>query len=290
MTILLVLACTWQTDDTRTNLHPRKLGLAGRHTEQRDLWWSNILSKHEALKAAQAKVRRRAESNEFRSYGMKTAYDFVEPVVSCTDEVRFGSQIFNVGDGPKWVCGPQILKDTPECLIYSVGSDWNFQFEDAITKVAPKCEIHVFDGTMNLTTRPLPSLTPNLKFHNLNVISECEEESAAKFSSKCVQNILHDLGHDKRTITWFKIDCEGCEYSVLPEMLKRAASIDEVFVEVHGTDPARINKLLQQLDESNLFVYHKERNHWGCDGYKCLELSLITIQHARKVYDATFPG
>ena len=253
-----------------------------------DSGWSKILEKHSNLREAQDAIMREATRSEFSGFRGKRVYDFIEPVLDCVDRVRFGEQVFNVGDGPKWVCGPETLQLTADCLIYSIGSNYKFQFETAVTSVAPDCEIHVFDGTMNLTKRALPSLTPNIKFNNFNVVSDCNKENEMGFPSLCIQNILRSLGHERRHITWFKIDCEGCEYTVMPRVLEHVMSIDEVFIEVHGLEPVKVNALFKSFDDAGLFVFHKERNHWGCGGYTCVEFSLTTLHHSRKVFDALY--
>ena len=47
-------------------------------------------------------------------------------------------------DGPKWVCDPHRLKKK-DCLIYSVGSNGNVDFERGIFEEIGPCEIHTFD-------------------------------------------------------------------------------------------------------------------------------------------------
>ena len=80
-----------------------------------------------------------------------------EPEFTCPHEFRFDK----LGDGGKWVCDPhRILADNKEeeedaksessCLVYSIGSNGNFQFEEETFKhVSPSCEIHTFDLVMN---------------------------------------------------------------------------------------------------------------------------------------------
>ena len=39
----------------------------------------------------------------------RCAYDYIEPDWNCEMEVRFGEKVFSPGDGPKFVCGVEIL-------------------------------------------------------------------------------------------------------------------------------------------------------------------------------------
>ena len=57
-----------------------------------------------------------------------------------------------VRDGPKWTCGlPEIQAakrpETERCVVYSFGSRVEVTFEVRVLKLAPSCEIHIFDQT-----------------------------------------------------------------------------------------------------------------------------------------------
>ena len=64
----------------------------------------------------------------------RLAYDYYEAEANCISEERFGSQrnrYAAYGDGPKFVCGVDLLakKAKEDCLIYSVGSNNRIDFE-----------------------------------------------------------------------------------------------------------------------------------------------------------------
>lgn len=71
-----------------------------------------------------------------------------EPTFTCQHERRLGGDTpLALGDGPKWICDPHRI-DPDDCLIYSVGSCNNFQFEQGILRdISSKCEVHTFDMT-----------------------------------------------------------------------------------------------------------------------------------------------
>ena len=228
-------------------------------------------------------------SLDVNSVKPRETYDLIEPVLSCDDETRFGSGRFNTGDGPKFVCGVNVLKQTDRCLVYSIGSAYDFSFEFAVRKAAPACEIHTFDGTMDLASRPLsPQVSVDgIYFHNWNVVDSCETTRLA-VPSRCMKEILKELNHTARVITWLKIDCEGCEFTVIPKFVESSVKIDQLMIEVHGTNALRIASLFNCLHNAGLMIFHKERNHWGCDGYRCVEYSLMTSDYAKKVLRAFF--
>lgn len=234
-------------------------------------------------------VRERDVKNaktNFSTIASKEAYDNFEPEWNCEDEVRFGLKTVSGGDGPKFACSPHVLASTEGCIVYSIGSNYDFSFEYAVNRIAPKCEIHTFDGTLNLTKRALPKQLKekNIHFHNWNVVSDCHSEELAKleFPSRCVSDILHTLHHQYKTITWLKVDCEGCEYTVIPNFVEHYIKIDQIMVEFHGTNAQKVANLFSSLHSVGMMIFHKERNHWGCAGYKCVEYSLISSSYAQK--------
>ena len=83
------------------------------------------------------------------------------------------------GDGPKWVCDPHrithIAKERiksnknnseyiPSCVIYSIGSNGDFQFELGMQEIVGVgvCEIHIFD--MDDYEKDIPKELKNAQF------------------------------------------------------------------------------------------------------------------------------
>jgi len=62
-----------------------------------------------------------------------------EPDFVCQHERRIGK----LGDGGKWICDPHRISHQKDCLVYSVGSNNDFSFEEAVLdKIGHHCEIH----------------------------------------------------------------------------------------------------------------------------------------------------
>eukprot|EP00890_Picochlorum_soloecismus_P003792 jgi/Picsp_1/4413/NSC_06635-R1_protein len=230
-----------------------------------------------------------ARKHTISAWDGKTAYDLYEPELVCDLERRVGPADINIGDGPKFVCGPHFLQHEDECLVYSIGSDWNFQFEDGIRKHAPYCEFHIFDGTMNLSARALPNGLEEKRFHfhNWNVdVTSCV--SGKGWTSKSIVQSLSELDHLRKTIHIFKIDCEGCEHGVMPHVLELVKTgqlkVDQIQIEMHGTNAQKIQDLFQSFRSAGFAIFHKERNHWGCNGYGCVEYALISMTKAREIF------
>jgi hypothetical protein len=74
--------------------------------------------------------------NEEPGYFYQNHY---EPEFVCLHERRIGK----LGDGGKWICDPHRITKQDNCLVYSIGSNNDFSFEQAILDhIGPHCEIH----------------------------------------------------------------------------------------------------------------------------------------------------
>jgi hypothetical protein len=112
-------------------------------------------------------------------------YTHYDPIFECPFKKRIGGR----GDGPKWTCDPhrlnQVVKQRkaagepgPHCIIYSVGSEGNYLFEDSIIEHlgGPICEIHVFDFSGNFD-RP-ENKERNIHFHKWGLKGSWQTKAA----------------------------------------------------------------------------------------------------------------
>jgi Methyltransferase domain len=130
------------------------------------------------------------------------------------------------------------------CLIYSIGSEGDFRFEEGFQDTFPgTCEIHTFDFT-NYSGNVPPN--KNIFFHQWGLKASYEEDKAnyevdgfgplpphvlKTNPFMTFQETIRDLGHEGRPIDIFKIDCEGCEWSTYKDWL--GADLRQILIEVH---------------------------------------------------------
>ena len=126
----------------------------------------------------------------------------------------FQKRVKGIGDGPKWTCDPHRIKDVvrrrqaageskPHCILYSVGSNGNYQWEDGMYKeLGGICEIHIFDFSQNYTRNK--NLDRNMHFHQWG-LKAASDPKKGKFVS--FPEIVDRLGHKGKPIDVFKIDC-----------------------------------------------------------------------------------
>jgi hypothetical protein len=127
-------------------------------------------------------------------------------------EVRFlGSwQRYGTADGGKWISGLANLR--APCVVYSLGSDGDLSFEEAVTRASP-CEVHTLDCT--LTSEKTPRILPErVHFHALCLGDD--DAPGARFRS--LRSIMAQLGHSQ--IDLLKVDIEGFEYRVVEALFR----------------------------------------------------------------------
>jgi len=218
----------------------------------------------------------------------KIIFDAWEPEYDCSIQRRIGAFF---GDGGKWVCSPDIIPG-PSDLIYSFGSNFDLSFEQDVRQYMPSIEMHTFDPTCPQTDKRWPAFAETLQetkvlFHAKGLRGG-KENGVSKNSSMDLETfpaLVQQLGHQGRRIRIFKIDCEGCEYeafkSIFPMVSRGEIVIDQIQIEMHAayTGAGRfmlIKEWFQSAEDAGYYIFHKERNHLGgCDGFRCVEFSLI---------------
>jgi hypothetical protein len=218
-------------------------------------------------------------------------FDLFEPEAVCLTEERFGGErFFAFGDGPKFVCAVDYLRESYKnrndtCLVYSVGSYNDVTFEKAVKEYIG-CEIHTFDPTLQ---DPFVG-DAYATFHPWGVGAEGEQVYFGglnvTFVTQSVESIVNQLGHQGRKIDIFKIDCEGCEFDSMPPLFEAIAhgtlQIDQLLIEIHAfVSPNKIEDLFAKADEAGFRIFHKERNGWGCQGKSCVEYAFVNQNFLR---------
>mmetsp|Transcript_50913 Transcript_50913/g.59490 ORF Transcript_50913/g.59490 Transcript_50913/m.59490 type:complete len:295 (+) Transcript_50913:3-887(+) len=207
-----------------------------------------------------------------------------EPDFTCPHERRIGG----MGDGAKWVCDPHRLMVTEvDCLIYSVGSEGNFMFENAVmAKIGKHCEIHTFDP--EIQGAAYGHLAPKgVNYHNWGFMSESDGEKAqarlyapvnkVKGNFKTMKETIEVLGHGGREIDVFKIDCEGCEWTTFQDWFNSGATLRQILVEVHKTPEDTVNDFFLGMQENGYVTFHKEPNiQWA--GGNCVEYAFLKLE------------
>lgn len=148
---------------------------------------------------------------------------------------------------PNWtVCLDDLYEADGSCLVYSFGiaNEWMFDVNMALLG----CEVHMFDPTVILPSDFMQGAP--FFFHHWGLYGgRLNESRAANFSSpeyghvegemKTLLEMQALLGHENRSISIFKIDCEGCEWEVFGNMDPTRRPME------------RVNQLLAEFHFSN---------------------------------------
>jgi len=225
----------------------------------------------------------KAEIDRLSRYSNHFWAENFEPEFTCPHEFRLGK----LGDGGKWVCDPyRILADTGngkdaegKCLVYSVGSNGNFDFEvEALKHVSPDCEIHTFDAMKQGRRKDFAAIAEKIQgitFHHTGVGPTSQRQSHFKRFG----DIIVDLGHQNRVIDLMKIDCERCEYAQYKQWLEdwkeTNVLVRQVMLEVHNSDYPGVVDIFNVFQKAGYVLFHKEANFMN-EG-KAVEVAWILL-------------
>lgn len=185
-----------------------------------------------------------------------------DPEFSCSYEASIGVPD---SDGQKWVCDPHRINDRKDCLVYSIGSNGNFDFEEDVHRRLPNCEIHIFDPTdhsQGMWNRGLNGSN----YHAWGLESSYGQPvpssrlvlgNTAGLRFLSLPETMELLGHAGRRIDIFKIDCEGCEWSTYKDVLEQ--DIRQVLVEVHFVNDLTL-PFFNAFHDEGYVIFHKEPN------------------------------
>ncbi|CAF1540582.1 unnamed protein product [Adineta steineri] len=200
-----------------------------------------------------------------------------EPTLHC----EFARRIGHTGDGGKWICDIHRYQEMTNTtmLIYSLGSNGDFSFERAVKNELPNAEIYTFD-------RDIYQCPANICIsHQANLGSQTAD------SSKSLQTIINELGHQKREIHILKVDIEGSEFDLFEELFKSGMKnqsdslyIRQILFEIHlakglHEEPSqRTHRLFDLFRANNYAIFHKEVNLY--DAQNLCEFALLRLNAA----------
>jgi len=157
------------------------------------------------------------------------------------------------------------------CLVYSVGSDGDFSFEEAIRdKISAQCEVHTFDpNPVSFYNGENASPPDFVSYHAYPVghdMGSRLESRGQESLGKSIPTIIRELGHEGRTIDLFKIDCEGCEFETYESLFGSDINIQQILIELHWNHCDRdmvrkVHKFFEHLQKHGYVAFHKEPNN-----------------------------
>lgn len=155
----------------------------------------------------------------------------------------------NLGDGGKWICGVENLKKG--CVIYSLGSRNEYDFEEAMLENTP-CLIHTFDCTVDGR-----SVSKRHTFHKFCIGKSERAQVDPMFIT--YEQAIEEYSHSQ--VDLLKMDIEGGEFDVFSGWSESDAKLPlQVSFELHYAD---------------LFAMKAGVGSWGREKLSSLHLTIL---------------
>jgi hypothetical protein len=158
-------------------------------------------------------------------------FDFLGPVVPQCKQI----EAFGVGDEEKRACKlTALLRASPPttgCTIISLGSNNQWGFEEAIFHNLSRCQIHTFDCTVPVNSKPPAHISARTTLHRICIGDRDSGKNGTIFKSwESIMNLINET----RAPLYLKMDIEGHEYSVLQSIIDGNFLIPmQIAVELH---------------------------------------------------------
>ena len=174
-------------------------------------------------------------------------------------------------DGARESCGWKAFADDPECVVYSLGSAGNYEFENKILR-STRCTVHTFDCTLDSARCETPRKNRCASRYNSThlirarhwfhpfCIASTDGVPDARYQT--LRTVYHNLGHDSKHLSLLKMDIEGFEWPILQSWrISDAGLPDQFSAELHCTTQRFPRNRLRQLSlgEATMVLSHFHR-------------------------------
>lgn len=174
-------------------------------------------------------------------------------------------------DGQKAIClDPEVAPPNgrdKSCLIYSIGINNDWSFDDLMEKYG--CRVFAFDPSMKMEDHNRSSM---IHFYKMGISDvDIDEKEGRKWKLRTLETIYKKLGHEGRIIDYLKMDIEGSEWKVLPQILKSGmmGKIRQLGVEFHLSSFTTLKEfqqkavgILRSIEKSGFIRFDSKANPW----------------------------
>ncbi len=218
---------------------------------------------------------------------------------TCLNEMQLGVTHFHnhsYHQTPKWLCDPdRILSSSQErvrlggngCLayIFDEGMRNPSQFwKDIYDELGTGCEIHVFSHDWNkerldyLNEISDGNQGPLFVTHAWGIEAASHSHLGRK-NYLTIQETLEELGHVGHTVDVLSLDCDGCEWSLYPDVLHSNLLFTQILVELHGA-PYQVNDFFLEMKQHGYVAFHRETDMIDKGGGQNYAYSFIRLAPA----------
>ncbi|KDQ49958.1 hypothetical protein JAAARDRAFT_42446 [Jaapia argillacea MUCL 33604] len=193
-----------------------------------------------------------------------TVWDFFPPSFNCPHEVE---RIGAMGDGGKWICGLSRLTDKPDCIIYSIGVNYESSFEAEVLERTKHCQIWGYDFTTESFGPQIPRLLRSrAHFKPWGLGTKDAHGSGDVQKMYTLESLMKMNGHTHIDI--LKVDMESGEFDTLTAIVKPYLTSElplpfgQLQLEIHlwGKSFAEFKQWWEMLEEAGLRPFFTEPN------------------------------
>ncbi|KAF4568481.1 putative methyltransferase-like protein 24 [Pleurotus pulmonarius] len=144
-----------------------------------------------------------------------TVWDFFPAAYNCPHEVE---RIGAMGDGGKWVCGLSRVQKKADCVVYSVGINYESSFEAELLTNTDHCEVWGYDFSVKSFGPQIPSRLSHRTHFKPYALGGEDKHDDEKMPLWTLSSLMKANGHTHIDI--LKIDIEGWEFDTLTTLIK----------------------------------------------------------------------
>ncbi|KIY46177.1 hypothetical protein FISHEDRAFT_76018 [Fistulina hepatica ATCC 64428] len=145
-----------------------------------------------------------------------TVWDYFPPAYNCPHEVE---RIGALGDGGKWVCGLSRIQTKKDCVIYSVGINYESSFEADILENTEHCEVWGYDWKVRGFGPQIPKhLLKRTHFHQFGLAGSDKQKEGDESPMYTLDTLMRRNGHTHIDI--LRVDIESLEFDVMNSLIK----------------------------------------------------------------------
>lgn len=176
-------------------------------------------------------------SRQHRENRLNNSSIQIYPTFTCQFQERLAAE---------WICDAYRVKDSSSCLIYSIISDEEFQFENEMKSNFPHCQIHRFDQEQRVCPE-------SCTYHQVGT-------GNGKNQTKSLATLIKEVGLSDGTIDVLKIDLRDLQDHLLNDLNKLKIRQILIRLDLPKTPDAieRFHRLFQFFHDEHYVIFHQE--------------------------------
>jgi len=212
-------------------------------------------------------------------------YDFFGPVYDLCPPGRL--EKYGIKDEEKYICDLDgLIELSGRCEIISVGSRGDWNWETVIYESRSDCYVHTFDCTGDFPVPP--AISDRVKSYTFCIGSHSQGPLYKSYEE------LLDIANFTKAPTYFKMDIEGFEWNVMPDLLQAGSRLpQQIGFEIHYhrlmeeldwmrdyKHPAEIAVFGEMWYSAGYLPFHRRDNQYGTEG-EATEYLMVKVDNPR---------